>query len=287
MRPSLRGLLSVAFVCAALAFATTVSLTSAATNAVPPRSASLRLPASERTAQCPPVKGPRWVFPAAVHDSSDLYESYTISYTCAKAASYIERLAGKELADKTSGAENRLVGGPRGFLCVAYPDRNGHAYDGSCRRGAVAFGWNWNVAYEAITITPRGKKQTSTTDDSEVLRSLGNGKYQLVVGNTSGIGLINSFRWTPPAGLTITAVTKVSGGRCELSKDGSISCSGRLQRPTCLCGDAGGVLRVAFTGSGLKPTEVDGHKVYQALLEGHLRITRMTPVATTVVATSG
>src|SRR5579872_2365900 len=53
----------------------------------------------------------------------------------------------------------------------------------------------------------------SAGDAVAVVRWVSPGLYQLDVQNTSGIGYINTFSWSPPIGLTITAVTSAEGGK--------------------------------------------------------------------------
>jgi hypothetical protein len=243
-------------------------------------------PANPVSVQCPPVSGPTWVFPANVRMSSSRYEAFTVSFSCAKAASYVEKLAGLTLPDKTSGDESPVSGVP-GFDCVAYPDKNGHAYGGSCRRGAIEFGWNWNVLYRATEVTQSGEKaKTSTSEYSAVLRPLGHGEYQLRVANTSGIGSIDSFLWAPPPGLRIADLTSAAGARCRLQSSGSISCAGGLRPPTCLCRGDGGSVTIDFSAAGLRPSATSGRRMSVAP-EGRLVITAMTPVARLVPSTPG
>jgi hypothetical protein len=209
--------------------------------------------------------------------SSDMYESYAVSFSCAQAASWIKQLVATQLPDRVSGDENPLAGVP-GFSCIAYPDRNGHAYSGSCRRGNSEFGWNWNDAYRSMEHLARGMVQTESAEYSSVLRSTGGDKYVLTVGNTSRIGFINGFRWTAPTGMRITAVTRTVGAKCALAPDRSISCSGKLRPPKCLCTGPGGITTINFTASIPKTTDANGIPVTHALVGAHLRLTALTPV---------
>jgi hypothetical protein len=241
--------------------------------ALGPSPSSPAQPAVAVPAQCPPVTGPRWVFPAAVRISSTRYEAFTVSYDCSKAASYIRRLAAVTLEDRTSGDESPL-GGPPGFRCVGYADRLGHAYGGSCRRGSIEFGWNWNVLYRATEFTQSGERaRTSTSEYLAVLTPLGKGRFRLRLGNTSGIGAIDSFTWTPPPGLTIRTLAGVAGGACRLRPGGSIACTGKLRPPRCLCGGEGGAVTLEFTVSGSRSSRGPSYAP-----EGQVRITAMTPV---------
>ena len=65
------------------------------------------------------------------------------------------------------------------------------------------------------------------TDALSILTSLGADRYRLVVENTSPIGSINGFTWSPPSGWTVTAVTANSGAGMGIG-------SGRMN--SLLCG---------------------------------------------------
>jgi hypothetical protein len=113
-------------------------------------------------------------------------------------------------------------------------------------------------------------------DAVAIVRWLSPGLYQLDVQNTSGIGYINTFRWVPPSGMTITAVTSSEGGRCTLL-NGNIECNGKINPPSCTC-QAGGDLTVNFTATGLQPTFANGYWTYYGLEGAYLQIEQMTPV---------
>ena len=102
------------------------------------------------------------------------------------------------------------------------------------------------------------------------------GVYSLDVQNTSGIGYINTFSWSPPIGLTITAVTSSEGGKCSLVGS-DIECNGKISPPTCTC-QAGGDLTVTFTATGLQPTFANGYWTYYGMEGAFLQIQQMTPV---------
>jgi hypothetical protein len=86
----------------------------------------------------------------------------------------------------------------------------------------------------------------SGADANSLIRSLGHNHYQLVVTNTSAIGFINTFTWTPPAGATILTVSGSDNGDCGLSH-GAISCQLALRPPTCTCRGDGGTVTIGFT----------------------------------------
>jgi hypothetical protein len=105
------------------------------------------------------------------------------------------------------------------------------------------------------------------------------GTYQLVIYNTSAIGYINSVNWLPPAGLTVTAITGVTGGSCTLDA-GDISCTANgsgLAPPKCTC-ETGGTMTVSFTASGDEPTWNGSWWTYHGLVGSYMQITSMTPV---------
>ena len=237
--------------------------------------------------ECVPVKGPVWVYPGPSKTSSDLYESFATNYSCRAAAAWTTRFAAATIPVKRTGAPSNLAG-PPGFTCIGWPDANDHAYGGSCRRGMtrVEFGWNWNVVNRRVALEPDANgdggehvAKPSRDDAGTLITMLGSGRYELEVQNTSGIGDIDNFTWAPPAGWTVTAVTGSSGnGKCSLASDGSISCSGDLQHPTCLCTDSGGALIIQFTAGTPGPARAHGHPITYAMEGGSLQIRAMTPV---------
>ena len=105
------------------------------------------------------------------------------------------------------------------------------------------------------------------------------GKYELVIYNTSAIGYINSVNWLPPAGLTVTAITGMTGGSCTLDS-GDISCTASgagLAPPICTC-RTGGTMIVDFTATGDAPTFNGSWWTYYGLVGSYMQITSMTPV---------
>jgi hypothetical protein len=106
------------------------------------------------------------------------------------------------------------------------------------------------------------------------------GKYQLEIQNTSEIGFINTFDWVPPAGLTVTAVTKTNGGTCQLASN-TITCRGGkghhgIAPPDCSC-HAGGWMTVTFKATGYSPRFNGKYWTYYGF-DSELRILSMTPV---------
>lgn len=94
---------------------------------------------------CPKTTASPWQFPGTSMKGST-YGSYVVgSFTCADAAKWLKKLAPTAVKHRTVGSHNVLTNGPKGYLCTANPDANGHAFAGSCRKGkgsaTVGFGW--------------------------------------------------------------------------------------------------------------------------------------------------
>jgi hypothetical protein len=242
-------------------------------------SSDSRVVAVDRQHECPPVHGPRWVFPSeTMKATSVLYESFATGVSCTDAATWTRRLAAKKLASVVGTASS--LSGPSGFTCYGYPDLHGRAYVGSCVKGNAIFGWNFNQM-TIPTYTEPGLPKTlgGATDAEGSLKALGGGRYRLTVRNISGKGVINGFAWTP-AGMTITAVTSTRGGTCRVTADSGISCNGQLRQPKCLCDGSGGTLTIEFTArkkpGGRGQLDFDARAVH---------ITALTPVAHLIPST--
>jgi len=229
--------------------------------------------------ECPPVHGPRWVFPSqTMKASSDLYESFATGMSCTEAALWTRRLSARSLR-ATIGSASSLEG-PSGFTCYGYPDLHGHAYVGSCVKGRAFFGWNFNqMTTPAYTEPGLPKTLGGATDVQGSLQALGHGRYRLTIRNISPKGDIEAFTWTPQ-GLTISAVTRSHGAVCRATSSGGISCSGQLRQPGCLCDASGGAVTVEFTArknsGGSGPPALEGRT---------LRITALKPVPHLVPST--
>jgi hypothetical protein len=116
-----------------------------------------------------------------------------------------------------------------------------------------------------------------SNDANWSLRWLGNGKYELLIQSTSGLGYIDSFDWVPGLGMHITALTKTVGGNCTLH-GGSISCTGKIAPPKCTC-LPGGSLTVDFTATMKHPADPKGAaKVSYGLMGSYLAVKSITPV---------
>lgn len=82
------------------------------------------------------------------------------------------------------------------------------------------------------------------------------GKYQVEFDNTNPAKLIDDFKWTPPGGMTISAINSTTGGRC-LILEGIIECKGQWRPASCDSGECiGGSMKVDFTATGKQPTFV-------------------------------
>jgi hypothetical protein len=250
----------------------------------------------------PPVRG---LTPIVANIKSDLYEVFAINYPCRRAAAWIRKLDTLKIPIKHSGNATVLKG-PKGYYCSAWPDANGHAYAGGCQAkggggcvvspknsygrqyrngegckltgGKKAFGWNWNVANRRVVFAHDDKGvlhliHLSGADTNVLFRYL-KGKYQLQVLNTSGIGWLNGFTWTPSPGWKVTKIKNVSGGHCSRTAGGKIACKGTVHPPSCLCNGDGGMVSVTFTAAPTKK-----HAGY--LFGGspwQFKVTKMTPV---------
>ena len=123
--------------------------------------------------------------------------------------------------------------------------------------------------------------RVGATDAVTIIRYLDpfQGKYQIEVENTSGIGYINTFNWVPPNQMTITAITSSEGGICNLTNN-TISCVGGkngIAPPVCTCLH-GGIMTVNFTATGNLPHFNGSWWTYYGMVGGYLKITSMTPV---------
>jgi hypothetical protein len=143
------------------------------------------------------------------------------------------------------------------------------------------------LTFAAITMFAAPAALAASPDATTVIRYLApkQGKYQIELENTSGVGYINTFAWVPPSGLTVTAVTKTSGGRCNVVEN-EIHCSGGkhgIAPPTCMC-RAGGFMTVTFTATGYSPKFNGRYWTYFGI-GSDTRITQMTPVNHTIPST--
>ncbi len=203
----------------------------------------------------PRSRGRRWVYPigppvrglpnVVANIKSDLYEVFAINYSCKQASEWIRKLS--RLADPGQALRQRhraqraarllLLGLARrerprvrrrlpveGWRWLrAAEERRRHQYPNGrgCKLtgGNKAFGWNWNVANRRVVFAHDDKGvlhliHVSGSDTNVIFRYL-NGSYQLQVLNTSGIGYLNGFTWTPSPGWTVTRIKSSSGATCS------------------------------------------------------------------------
>ena len=228
--------------------------------------------------ECAPLTGIRWSYPGQTRISSTKYELFAIHYSCTTAGTWAKRLAPLKIPVYRSGKQSQIQG-PPGFYCTALPDASGHAYAGACQKGDAAFGWNWNVANSrsALVRDEAGHYHVvnlAGSDAETIIKPRTKGHYQVYILNTSGIGFLDGFTWTPPAGWTITAITKTTGGSCRLAADGKVACRGHVVPPSCLCTASGGAVTIELAVSA--PTSTKGRTF--GAVGAKLRITSMTPV---------
>jgi hypothetical protein len=266
------------------------SSSTAATMTRPAAVRSVALNGKVVVTECAPVEGTRWSYPGEIEMSSTKYESFATGYDCGEAARWTKELSGRTLRNKRVGVPSLLAGVP-GFRCSGYPDKNGRAYAGVCRKGtsAVQFGWNINVLKgprdQVVNAEDVSRQQLGSADASTILRQVGTKRYQLDVANTSSLGYIERLSWSPPDGFTITAVNGSTGGICKLADGGTIECHGRLRPPKCLCTNSGGVLSITFTANAKAYSIVNGYRVYHAPVGGHLSVSAVDPVPYLVPST--
>lgn len=264
--------------------------------------------------ECTPIKGPRWVYPigpavpslpnVVANIRSNLYEVFAINYSCKQASAWIQKLSRLHIPIRHSGNVSVLKG-PPGYYCSAWPDANGQAYAGGCQSngggrceptkngagyqypngrgcklagGNKAFGWNWNVANRRVVFAHDSKGvlhliHVSGSDTNVVFNYL-NGSYKLEVMNTSGIGYLDGFTWTPSPGWTVTRIKNASGAACSVTQAGKITCSGTVQPPSCLCTGDGGIVSVEFTAT---PTKKNAGYLFGGSAT-QFKVTKMTPV---------
>ena len=107
--------------------------------------------------------------------------SFVVDMRCSQAAGFIKTLITQTLPITTPGAINDLIAGP-GYTCIAYPDKNGHAYAGSCLSGSTRFDWNYNVMWHGVPDSSAGEgglgiEPMGTIEYTTVLRPLANDRY--------------------------------------------------------------------------------------------------------------
>ena len=112
----------------------------------------------------------------------------------------------------------------------------------------------------------------SSADAWVVVSPLGKDRFRLTVTNISAVGFINNFKWAPPAGMTVTGVTRTSTGSCAVA-DSKIACTAVIKPPKCTC-KPGGKMTVDFTA---KTSAARNGKKY-GVVSSYVEIDGMTPV---------
>jgi hypothetical protein len=233
--------------------------------------------------ECAPVQAAHWVYPGPAKIGSTAYESFAINYSCDAAKTWTKRLAQLEVHVTKVGNPGKIPG-PPGFNCEAWPDANNHAYAGGCQKGAkTAFGWNWNVANSRQVLMRDSEtgqyhmERLGGADTETILRPLPHGHYSIEVLNTSGIGYLTGFTWTPPPGWTIKGIAKAHGATCKLAAQ-TVTCSGKVSPPGCLCAGNGGTVKIDLAVSTPGPEHLNGKPAILGTVGAKLHITRMTAV---------
>jgi hypothetical protein len=152
-------------------------------------------------------------------------------------------------------------------LVVALVVFGGHDRSGS-RRALPTTGAYAPISVLTPTIrmfggAPVGDREAMMQTNLSVTMSRlpGSHRYQLIVTNTSSLGIVHAFQWYASPGVQLLKVIGSSSGRCVLSGlsgfGGSqfralvlypnILCEGlNLKPPTCTCRGNGGDVRVSF-----------------------------------------
>jgi hypothetical protein len=135
------------------------------------------------------------------------------------------------------------------------------------------------VAIAALMLLGAASAATAASSDDPyvmVVRILSHDHYQVEVQNTAPTAFIKSFDWSPPSGLTVTAVTGSTGGQCKLDGAGGITCTGKAAPSTC-SGCVGASMIVNFTATGLEPTYANGYWTYYGVVGG-VQVTGTIPI---------
>jgi hypothetical protein len=91
------------------------------------------------------------------------------------------------------------------------------------------------------------------------------GKYQVEIDNENPTKFVSSFNWTPPSGMTVVAVTSSVGGRCHLTGDGIVVCTGAAL-PASSTTTMGGSILVNFTATGRQPTWTGSYWIHYGVI---------------------
>ena len=130
-----------------------------------------------------------------------------------------------------------------------------------------------NPVYKRVPgLDPDVEQRASTEVNASVIRR-GEGRFRVLVQNTSQIGFINAFDWLPPPGVKITSVGSTSVGHCDLH-DNTVSCRATLRPPKCTC-LPGGSMTFDFTA---KIVRADVPDASTGFYDANVIVRSMTPV---------
>lgn len=127
----------------------------------------------------------------------------------------------------------------------------------------MAFILPFVVAANATTATP-AKDAMPYAMILRILDETG-GRYEVEVQDTNPQRFVSGFTWTPPPGLTINAITKTIGARCQVKDDNTIACTG-LAAPANTAHGVGTSLIVDFSGTGLQPIWAGSYWIHAGLI---------------------
>lgn len=143
-----------------------------------------------------------------------------------------------------------------------------------------------SIAGPASAAAPAGQVNPNPIDPDTLAKEgsdanwsllwLGNGKYRLLVQNTSGLGYIDTFDWVAGIGMNVTAITATSGGKCTVHER-TIACVGKIKPPRCTC-LPGGTMTIDFTATARGSTDPKGVRINYGDEGSTLAIKSITPV---------
>jgi len=91
------------------------------------------------------------------------------------------------------------------------------------------------------------------------------GKYQVEIDNGNPTKFVSSFNWTPPSGMTVTSIASSTGGRCRLTGDGVVVCTGAAAPASSVPPMGGGII-VNFTATGRQPTWTGSYWIHYGVI---------------------
>lgn len=120
------------------------------------------------------------------------------------------------------------------------------------------------------------------------------GDYQVEVQNLDPRGTVDTFTWTPPPSLNVTAVTATQGGACSITAAGAVQCTVSLGAPNCTSSSSGGTtchpaatsaMTFNFTAvlTGFPPGASFTQNLFLGAYQQQLQVTGMTLLPPPVV----